>query len=45
MTEGSFAPNREVDRLIWLPPTAARNRLTHERDRAVLDAFLRGTRP
>jgi 8-oxo-dGTP diphosphatase len=40
--EGSFAPNREVDRMIWLPPTAARNRLTHERDRAVLDAFLRG---
>ncbi|MFB7288255.1 hypothetical protein [Actinacidiphila glaucinigra] len=36
---------REVDRLIWPPPTAARNRLTHERDRAALDAFLRGTRP
>lgn len=41
--EGSFAPNREVDRMVWLPPAASRNRLTHERDRAVLDAFLRGT--
>ncbi|MFE0629740.1 NUDIX hydrolase [Streptomyces sp. NPDC058864] len=41
--EGCFAPNREVDRMIWLPPTASRNRLTHERDRVVLDAFLRGT--
>ncbi|MFD3455878.1 NUDIX hydrolase [Streptomyces sp. NPDC058691] len=39
--QGAFTPNREVDRMIWLPPVAARHRLTHERDRPVLDAFLR----
>ncbi|MFJ4851201.1 NUDIX hydrolase [Streptomyces sp. NPDC088733] len=38
---GAFVPNREVDRMIWLPPVAARHRLTHERDLPVVDAFLR----
>ncbi|MDX6312130.1 MAG: 8-oxo-dGTP diphosphatase [Streptomyces sp.] len=40
-TGGHFAPNREVDRMIWLPPVAARHRLTHERDRPLIDAFIR----
>ncbi|MEU6357382.1 NUDIX hydrolase [Streptomyces sp. NPDC047072] len=39
-TEGGFTPNDEVDRILWLPPTAARNRLTHPRDRALVDALL-----
>jgi 8-oxo-dGTP diphosphatase len=37
----SFIPNHEVDRMIWLPVTAARHRLTHERDRPLIDAFVR----
>ncbi|MFI9765124.1 NUDIX hydrolase [Streptomyces sp. NPDC051963] len=37
---GSFAPNHEVDRLLWLSPTAARNRLTQPRDRILVDALL-----
>ena len=40
VTEGSFVPNSEVDRLVWLPPAAARNRLTHERDRPLVDALV-----
>jgi 8-oxo-dGTP diphosphatase len=40
-TGGSFVPNDEVDRVIWLPVTAARHRLTHERDRPLIDAFVR----
>lgn len=39
-TAGSFAPNREVTRLLWLPPAAARTRLTQERDKELVDAFL-----
>jgi len=39
-TGGSFAPNREVDRLEWLSPKKARARLTHERDRLLVDALL-----
>ncbi|WP_369170379.1 NUDIX hydrolase [Streptomyces sp. R28] len=42
---GSFAPSDEVDRLLWLPPTAARGRLTQPRDRALVDALLRSLRP
>ncbi|MFE6776550.1 NUDIX hydrolase [Streptomyces sp. NPDC057702] len=42
--DDTFVPNREVDRLIWLPPPAARTRLTHPRDRDLIDAFL-ATRP
>ncbi|MFJ8395102.1 NUDIX hydrolase [Streptomyces sp. NPDC094144] len=36
-TAGSFEPNREVDAVLWLPPEAARARLTQPRDRALLD--------
>ncbi|MDV5147265.1 NUDIX hydrolase [Streptomyces sp. SBC-4] len=39
-TGGSFTPNREVTRLSWLPPDAARARLTQPRDRELLDALL-----
>ncbi|WP_043672989.1 NUDIX hydrolase [Streptomyces xylophagus] len=38
--EGGFTPNDEVDRILWLPPTAARNRLTQPRDRTLVDALL-----
>lgn len=34
-----FVPNHEVDRLEWLSLPAARRRLTHARDRRLLDAF------
>ncbi|MER6786414.1 NUDIX hydrolase [Streptomyces sp. NPDC000658] len=37
---GVFAPNDEVDRLLWLPPSAARDRLTQPRDRHLVDALL-----
>jgi 8-oxo-dGTP diphosphatase len=37
---GAFVPNREVDRLLWLPPTAAGTRLTQRRDRTLLTALL-----
>jgi 8-oxo-dGTP diphosphatase len=37
---GRFTPSREVDRLVWLTPAAARDRLTHPRDRALVDALL-----
>ncbi|MGV9250559.1 NUDIX hydrolase [Streptomyces sp. NPDC003697] len=36
-TGGRFTPNREVDRLLWLPPARARGRLTQARDRDLLD--------
>ncbi|MFH8984175.1 NUDIX hydrolase [Streptomyces varsoviensis] len=39
-TGGAFEPNREVDRLLWLPPAAARARLTQARDRTLIDALL-----
>ncbi|MFI6156264.1 NUDIX hydrolase [Kitasatospora sp. NPDC051170] len=44
---GEFRPNREVDRLEWLPAGKARARLTHERDRLLVDALLvmLGARP
>lgn len=38
--DGGFTPNDEVDRVAWLPPAAARHRLTHDRDRPLVDAFL-----
>ncbi|MFF3330185.1 NUDIX hydrolase [Streptomyces sp. NPDC002888] len=38
--EGVFTPNAEVDRILWLPPTAARARLTQPRDRTLVDALL-----
>jgi 8-oxo-dGTP diphosphatase len=31
--DGEFEPNREVDEIEWLPPTAARDRLTYDHDR------------
>ncbi|CAM5648386.1 NUDIX hydrolase [Streptomyces aurantiogriseus] len=37
---GAFTSNDEVDRILWLPPTAARNRLTQPRDRTLVDALL-----
>jgi 8-oxo-dGTP diphosphatase len=40
-TGGAFAVNREVDRMVWLPPTAARHRLSNDRDRPLVDALLR----
>jgi 8-oxo-dGTP diphosphatase len=39
---GDFTPNREVDAVEWLAPSAARERLTYSRDREVLDAALQG---
>ncbi|WP_425247452.1 NUDIX hydrolase [Streptomyces sp. NEAU-NA10] len=38
--DGAFASNDEVDRILWLSPTAARNRLTQPRDRTLVDALL-----
>ncbi|MFD3652246.1 NUDIX hydrolase [Streptomyces sp. 24-1644] len=39
-TDGSFTPNDEVDRVLWLSPVAARNRLTRARDHDQLDALM-----
>ncbi|BBA99164.1 putative mutT-like protein [Actinacidiphila reveromycinica] len=36
-----FSPNDEVDRIVWLPPEAARRRLTHDRDSELVAALLR----
>ncbi|MDN0194306.1 NUDIX hydrolase [Streptomyces sp. S.PNR 29] len=38
----AFTPTAEVDRVLWLDPEVARDRLTHERDAALIDA-LRAT--
>ncbi|MGW1928204.1 NUDIX hydrolase [Streptomyces sp. NPDC001919] len=40
---GMFTPNREVDRLVWLPPAAAHRRLTQARDRDLLNALTATT--
>ncbi|WP_376778546.1 NUDIX hydrolase [Kitasatospora kifunensis] len=37
---GEFRPNREVDRMKWLKPRKARAKLTHARDRELIDALL-----
>ncbi|MGW1763525.1 NUDIX hydrolase [Streptomyces sp. NPDC002073] len=37
---GTFTPSKEVDRILWLSPAAARNRVSHPRDRALLDSAL-----
>ncbi|MEV8589538.1 NUDIX hydrolase [Streptomyces sp. NPDC051180] len=37
---GAFTPSDEVDALLWLPPSAARARLTQPRDRTLLDNAL-----
>ncbi|MFE7135334.1 NUDIX hydrolase [Streptomyces sp. NPDC057638] len=44
-TSGSFTPSEEVDRILWLSPTAARDRLTEPRDRELVDALLEALRP
>ncbi|WP_330293741.1 NUDIX hydrolase [Streptomyces sp. NBC_00576] len=36
-TSGAFAPNDEVDRILWLPSAAARERLTQPRDKDLID--------
>jgi 8-oxo-(d)GTP phosphatase len=38
----SFQPNHEVNRVEWLPVAAARDRLSYQRDAAVLDDFAAG---
>ncbi|GLF99795.1 hypothetical protein SYYSPA8_35880 [Streptomyces yaizuensis] len=40
-----FTPNDEVDRVVWLSPGAARGRLTQQRDRELVTAFLAALRP
>ena len=40
--EFAFEPNDEVDELLWLDPDDALRRLSYDRDRDVLDAFLDG---
>lgn len=37
---GDFVANAEVDAMVWLPPAAARRRLTHDRDRPLIQALL-----
>ncbi|MFF4951862.1 NUDIX hydrolase [Streptomyces chattanoogensis] len=39
-TGGTFVPNREVDRLLWATPEAARRHLTQERDKELVAALL-----
>ncbi|MEU3843893.1 NUDIX hydrolase [Streptomyces sp. NPDC028635] len=43
-TGGGFTPTDEVDRVLWLAPTAARARLTQPRDRTLVDALLQALR-
>ncbi|MGW7362576.1 NUDIX hydrolase [Streptomyces sp. NPDC054841] len=38
--DGSFVPNREVDRLLWLPPAAAQSHLTQDRDKELITVLL-----
>ncbi|MGW0842209.1 NUDIX hydrolase [Streptomyces sp. NPDC002787] len=39
-TDGRFTANHEVDRVSWLDPAAARDRLTQPHDRELIDEFL-----
>ncbi|WP_351229929.1 NUDIX hydrolase [Streptomyces sp. NPDC002133] len=39
-TPGDFTPSREVDRIVWLPPAGARERLTQPRDRHLVDVLV-----
>lgn len=39
-TGGGFAPNREVDRVVWLPVAEARERLSQPHDEPLIDALL-----
>jgi 8-oxo-dGTP diphosphatase len=38
---GTFSPNREADRLAWLPASRARRRLSYDHDRELVDALLK----
>ncbi|MFG1810988.1 NUDIX hydrolase [Streptomyces sp. NPDC049040] len=38
--EGGFVANEEVDEMVWLAPAPARDRLTHDRDRPLVDELL-----
>ncbi|MFD9461344.1 NUDIX hydrolase [Streptomyces sp. NPDC060027] len=42
--DGHFTPNDEVDRVLWLSPTAARHRLSQPRDCDLVDALLNALR-
>jgi 8-oxo-dGTP diphosphatase len=42
---GTFTPNEEVDRILWLPPDEARRRLTSPMDAGLVDALLATLRP
>ncbi|MEU5240618.1 NUDIX hydrolase [Streptomyces lydicus] len=37
---GAFASSAEVDRMRWCPPAVARDQLTQERDKELVDALL-----
>jgi 8-oxo-dGTP diphosphatase len=41
--DGEFAATDEVDELQWVTPSQARWKLSYDRDRDVLEAFLNGT--
>ncbi|GAA2062538.1 NUDIX hydrolase [Streptomyces albiaxialis] len=41
---GVFVPNREVDRVRWLSPEAARRTLSYDHDRPLVDALLAALR-
>jgi 8-oxo-dGTP diphosphatase len=43
-TSGAFAPSSEVDRMVWLPPEAARARLTRDHDKELVTAALSALR-
>ncbi|MEV5335724.1 NUDIX hydrolase [Streptomyces werraensis] len=42
---GTFTPNDEVDRILWLPPDVARRHLTSPMDAGLVDALLATLRP
>jgi 8-oxo-(d)GTP phosphatase len=42
---GTFAPNAEVDQLMWLPPREGQQHLAPDRDRPVLVEFARDAEP
>ena len=42
--DGDFVPSAEVDRLVWLPPGQALDQLMADRDRPILEEFLRDLR-
>lgn len=39
--ERTFEPNHEVDKVRWLDPERVRRKLTYDRDREVLDDFVK----